>query len=59
VQDELQAANRPLELLLSQKAGPLTKQQQDALQETQAALQRMVRATEKTVPPVTPKLNKR
>ena len=59
VQDELQAASRPLELLLSQKAGPLTKQQQDALQETQAALQRMVRATEKTVPPVTPKLNKR
>ena len=59
VRDEIQAANLSIDLLISQKTGPLTKQQQEALKTAQSALHRLVRATEKTVPPVTPKSKKR
>jgi DNA-binding response OmpR family regulator len=59
VRDELQAANHPIELLLSQKAGSLTEEQQEALQTAQAALHRLEYATEKTVPPVMPASKKR
>jgi len=58
VRDEIQAAKRPIELLLSLKAGPLTAQQREMLHTTQVALQRLARVTEKTVPPLTPTLKK-
>jgi len=52
VRDEVQAATHSLESLLNLKTGPLTAQQQEALQTAQTALHRLNRATEKTVPPV-------
>lgn len=52
VRDEIQAAKYPIELLLTEKPGPLTDQQRQALQTSQSALYRLSRATEKTVPPV-------
>jgi len=58
VRDELQATNHPIELLLSRKTGPLTEQQREVLQTAQAALHRLARATEKTVPPVVPMVKK-
>jgi DNA-binding response OmpR family regulator len=58
VRNGIQAVNYPIELLLTQKAGPLTGQQREALQTAQVALQRLVRVTEKTVPPLTPTLKK-
>lgn len=58
VRDEIQAAKRPIELLLALKAGPLTAQQREMLHTTQVALQRLARVTEKTVPPLTPTLKK-
>lgn len=58
VREEVQAARYPLELLQTQKAGPLTDEQIQALKTAQAALQRLARVTEKTVPPLTPKLKK-
>jgi DNA-binding response OmpR family regulator len=57
--EELEAAKNPIESLLNQKAGTLTEQQREALESVQAALQRMTRATEKTIPPVTPMVKKR
>jgi DNA-binding response OmpR family regulator len=50
--EELQAAAYPIELLLTEKTGSLTETQRQALQTTRAALQRLVRAAEKTTPPV-------
>jgi len=58
VREEVQAARYPLELLQSQKAGPLTDEQRQALQTAQSALQRLARVTEKTVPPLKPTLKK-
>lgn len=54
VQKELQAAKYPVEVMLTEKSGPLTEQQNQALQTTQAALGRLARAAEMTIPPVTP-----
>ncbi len=51
IREELQAATQPIELLLAGKAGPLQPPQQQALQTAQAALRRLARAAEKTVPP--------
>lgn len=59
VRDELLTANHALESLLSQKTGPLIKQQREALQTVQAALHSLARATEKTIPSVTPLQKKR
>ena len=52
ITEELQAAIYPIDLLLAQKAEPLTEHQRQALQTARAALQRLARATEKTIPPV-------
>jgi GAF domain-containing protein len=60
VSEELEAAKKPIESLLNKKnVGPLTEQQRQALETAQAALQRMTRATEKTIPPITPMVKKR
>jgi DNA-binding response OmpR family regulator len=59
VRNEVQGAENPIELLLSQGAGPLTEQQREALKTAQAALHRLTRVTEKTVPPLTPTLKKK
>jgi len=56
VSEEVHAARDSLELLMNQKTGPLTEQQRQALEKTQAALQRLARITEKTVPPLPPTL---
>jgi len=58
VREEVRAAKHPLELLRAQKTGPLTDKQLQALQTAQAALQRLARVTEKTVPPLIPRLKK-
>jgi len=58
VRDEVQAAKHPIELLLAHKAGPLMEEQRQALQTAQAALQRLARITEKTIPPLTHTLKK-
>jgi DNA-binding response OmpR family regulator len=58
VRDEVQAAKRPIELMLSLKAGPLTEQQREMLHSAQVALQRLARVTEKTVPPLISPLKK-
>jgi len=59
VRGELVAAKSPIEFLLTQKAGSLTEQQLQALQRAYASLQRLARAAEKTIPPVTPTVKKR
>jgi len=59
VREEVRAARYPLNLLQSQKAGPLTDEQRRTLQTAQAALQRLARVTEKTVPPLAPTLKKK
>lgn len=52
VAEELRAAIYPVDLLLTEMPGTLTKDQKQALQTTRAALQRLSRAAEKTTPPV-------
>lgn len=52
VAEELRAAIYPVDLLLTEMPGSLTKDQKQALQTTRAALQRLSRAAEKTTPPV-------
>ena len=59
VAEELQSAAYPLELLLTGKAGNLTDIQRQALQSARAALQRLVRAAEKTMPAVPITLKKK
>ena len=59
VAEELQSAAYPIELLLTGKAGNLTDIQRQALQSTRAALQRLVRAAEKTMPAVPITLKKK
>jgi DNA-binding response OmpR family regulator len=52
IAEELQAAIYPIDVLLAEKNDPLTDRQRQALQTARAALQRLARATEKTIPPV-------
>jgi two-component system, NtrC family, sensor kinase len=59
IADELKSAAYPIELLLAGKAGKLTDIQQQALQSTRAALQRLARAAEKTTPSVPITLKKK
>jgi GAF domain-containing protein len=59
VRDEVQAVRYPIESMLALKAGPLTGQQREMLDIAHAALQRLARVTEKTVPPLMPTLKKR
>lgn len=51
IRDELQSARYPLEDLLAGRSGPLTREQQRALVAIQAALERLSRSSEKTIPP--------
>jgi DNA-binding response OmpR family regulator len=50
IAEELLAAIHPIDLLLTEMPGALTKDQKQALQTARAALQRLSRATEKTTP---------
>lgn len=59
ITEELQAAIYPIDLLLAEKTGRLTDPQRQALQTARAALQRLARATEKTIPPVPTTLKKK
>jgi len=58
VREELQTVKDPMKLLLTEKAGPLTEEQQQALQATQTALQQLTQAIEKTIHPTVPNLKK-
>jgi DNA-binding response OmpR family regulator len=58
VNEEVKEADDPIEHLLSERAGPLTDEQRQLLQTAQAALYRLARVTEKTVPPITQRLKK-
>jgi len=51
IRDELQTARYPLEDLLAGRSGPLNKEQRRALTAIQAALERLARSSEKTIPP--------
>lgn len=59
ITEELQTAIYPIDLLLAEKTGRLTDPQRQALQTARAALQRLARATEKTIPPVPTTLKKK
>ncbi len=59
INEELQAATYPIDLLLREKTSSLTELQRQALQTARAALQRLARATEKTTPPVPIALKKK
>ncbi len=52
ITEELQAAIYPIDLLLAEKMDRLSDRQRTALQTARVALQRLARATEKTIPPV-------
>lgn len=56
--EEVNAAKNPLELLQTQKAGPLTDKQLQAIQTAQAALQRLAGVRKKTVHPLIMRLKK-
>jgi DNA-binding response OmpR family regulator len=58
IRDEVQAASYPLNLALTETQGSLNLDQRQALEAVQAALQRLSRAAEKTVLPVTPERSK-
>lgn len=58
IAEELKTAVYPIEFLLTGKPGALNDEQKQALQTSRAALQRLARASEKTVPPVSIKLKK-
>jgi two-component system NtrC family sensor kinase len=51
IRDEIQAASYPLNLALTETQGSLNIDQRQALEAVQAALQRLNRVAEKTVPP--------
>lgn len=53
ITEDLQSATYPIDLLLTENPGALTEPQRQALQTARAALQRLTRAAEKTMPPVT------
>lgn len=57
IREETQASLYPLESLLSGQSGPLTKEQQRALNVVQNSLQRLARTAEKTIPADTLKMN--
>ncbi len=59
ITEELQAAIYPIDLLLAEKPDPLTDPQRQALQTARAALQRLARAAERTMPPITAPLKKK
>jgi DNA-binding response OmpR family regulator len=59
VNEELQAATYPIDLLLTEKTGNLNDPQRQALQTARAALLRLARAAEKTTPPVPVALKKK
>ncbi len=48
IRNEAQAANYPLNFVLTEMPGPLTPEQRQALESVQAALQRLVHSSEKT-----------
>jgi GAF domain-containing protein len=52
INEELQSAIYPIDLLLTEKPGALAREQRQALQTARAALQRLARAAEKTTPPI-------
>jgi signal transduction protein with GAF and PtsI domain len=52
ITEELQAAIYPIDLLLAEKNERLSDQQRQALQTARAALQRLARSTERTMPPI-------
>ncbi len=56
--NEVQAASYPLNLVLTEKPGKLNEAQKQALQAVKEALQRLTRASEKTVPSEAPSLKK-
>jgi DNA-binding response OmpR family regulator len=58
INEELHAALYPIDLLLTEKPGPLSEPQRQALQTSRAALQRLARAAEKTTPPFSVKVKK-
>lgn len=51
IQNEVQAAVYPLNLLLTEMPGALNEEQKKALESVQAALQRLIRSSEKTIAP--------
>jgi DNA-binding response OmpR family regulator len=59
ISDELQAAARPLDILLAEKLGTLTDPQRHALHTARTALQRLARTMEKTIPPTSIALKKK
>ena len=51
ITEELQAAIYPIDVLLAEKNDALSDHQRQALQTARAALQRLARSAEKTIPP--------
>ncbi len=58
IAEDLKAATYPIDLLLTEMTGNLSEHQREALKTARAALQRMVRAAEKTTPPIPVTLKK-
>ena len=58
IAEDLKAATYPIDLLLTEMTGNLSEHQREALKNARAALQRMVRAAEKTTPPIPVTLKK-
>ncbi|MGD8402511.1 MAG: response regulator [Anaerolineales bacterium] len=58
VSEEVHAAKGSLETVLDHKTSSLTDEQRQNLEATRAALRRLARVTEKTVPPLSPMLKK-
>jgi len=59
INEELQAATYPIDLLLTEKTDSLTEPQRQALRTARAALQRLARAAEKTTPPAPIRLKRK
>jgi len=51
IRNEIQSAGYPLDLVLTETPGPLTPEQRKALEQVQAALQRLASSSEKTTIP--------
>ncbi|MEO5887275.1 MAG: response regulator [Anaerolineales bacterium] len=58
ITEELQSATYPIDTLLTEKLDQLSSHQRQSLQTARAALQRLARAAENSVPPVPIKLKK-
>jgi DNA-binding response OmpR family regulator len=52
IAEDLKSATYPIDLLLTEMTGNLSEHQREALKTSRAALQRMARAAENTIPPV-------